>query len=92
MILYKKKVFFPGAGVTNSEEFEKLIGALRDEFRGHSSKEWNESNLGNGEFKKILRWEMMKGGLTPVRQPLDKVVNKVFKGYLCDIYDMWEIT
>ena len=35
---------------------------------------------------------MMKGGLTPVRQPLDKVVNKVFKGYLCDIYDMWEIT
>ena len=27
-IMYKKKVFFPGAGVTNSEEFGKLIGDL----------------------------------------------------------------
>ena len=34
----------------------------------------------------------MKGGLTPVRQPLDTVVNKVFKGYLHDIYDLWELT
>ena len=34
----------------------------------------------------------MKGGLTPVGQPLDKVVNKVFKGYLRDNYDLWALT
>ena len=34
----------------------------------------------------------MKGGLTPVGQPLDKVNNKVFKGYLCDIYHIQELT
>ena len=39
----------------------------------------------------MLRWEIIKGGLTPVGQPLDKVVNKVFKGYLRDIYDMWAL-
>ena len=33
----------------------------------------------------------MKGVITLVGQPLDKVVNKVLKGYLCDIYDMWEL-
>ena len=33
----------------------------------------------------------MKGGLTPVGHPLDKVVNILFKGYLCDIYGMWEL-
>ena len=30
----------------------------------------------------------MKGVITLVGQPLDKVVNKVLKGYLCDIYDL----
>ena len=30
----------------------------------------------------------MKGGLTPAGQTLDKVVNKVLTGYLCDIYDI----
>ena len=29
---------------------------------------------------------------TPVRQPLDKVVNILFKGYICEIYDLWALT
>ena len=40
----------------------------------------------------MLHWNIMKGGLTPVAQPLDKVVNKVFKGYLRDYYDQWSLT
>ena len=34
----------------------------------------------------------MKDGLIPVGQPLDKVVNKVLKGYLRDFYDLWAFT
>ena len=34
----------------------------------------------------------MKGGLNPAGQPLDKVVNKVFKGYDRDIYYLWALT
>ena len=59
--MYKKEVLFPGAGVTNSEEFEKRIGALCVDFRGHSSKECKEFNLGNRERKNMLRWEIHEG-------------------------------
>ena len=78
--------------MTNSEEFEKRIGALCDDFRGHSFKECKEFNLGNRERKNMLRWEIMKGVLTPVIKFCDKVMNKVFKGYLYDIYDLWALT
>ena len=33
----------------------------------------------------------MKGGLTPVGHPLDKVVNNVLKGYIHYIYYLWEL-
>ena len=91
-ILYEKKVLLPGAGIKDIEKFEKRIGALCDDFKGHSSAECKGFNLGNLERRKNLRWKIMKGGLTPVGQPLDKVVNKVFKGHLRDIYDMWSLT
>ena len=78
--------------MTNSEEFEKRIGALCVDFRGHSSKECKEFNLCNRERKNMLRWKIMKDRLIPVGQTLDKVVNKVFEGYFRDIYDMWALT
>ena len=34
----------------------------------------------------------MKGGLTPSGQPLDKVVNKVSKSFLYEVYDVWSLT
>ena len=78
--------------MTKSEDFEKRIGALCDDFRGHRSKYCKEFNVGNREHKNMMNWESIKGGLTPVGKPLDKVANKLFKGYLCDIYDLWELT
>ena len=34
----------------------------------------------------------MGGGLTPEVQPLNKTTNKVFKGYLCNLYDLYSLT
>jgi len=31
----------------------------------------------------------MPGGLTPVAQPFDKVINKVFKAYFRDLYNLY---
>ena len=39
----------------------------------------------------MLNWLIMKGGITPVRQPLYKVVNKVFKIFIREIYDVWAL-
>ena len=33
----------------------------------------------------------MKGVLTPVGQPIDRLVNKVFKGYLRELYDIFAL-
>ena len=91
-VLYEKKVLFPTAGVTDIDNFEHRIGALCGDFKGHSAAECKSFNLGTEERKKMLRWEVMKGGITPVGQPLDKVVNRVFKGFLKDLYDLWLLT
>ena len=40
----------------------------------------------------MLKWVVIKGVLTPVAQPLDKLVNKVFKGYLRELYDIYALT
>ena len=74
------------------DEFAQRIGVLCDDFTGHSAAECKQFTKGNTERQKILNWEIMKGGLTPAAQPLDKVVNKVFKSFLRDIYDHWSLT
>jgi len=35
---------------------------------------------------------IIPGGLTPVAQPLNNVINKVFKAYFRDLYDMYIIS
>ena len=56
---------------------------LSDNFKGHSTKQGKEK-IKQHQF---LSWIIMGGGLTPVAQPLDKVVNKIFKGFFHDYYD-----
>ena len=92
-VVYLKKVLLPAAGVNrDADAFPRRIGVLCDDFRGHSAAECKAFTRGNNERKKMLKWEIMPGGLTPVAQPLDKVVNKVFKSFLRDIYDHWSLT
>ena len=44
------------------------------------------------QVRPFLGWLIIDGGLTPVNQPLDKTVNRVFKGHLRDCYDQWSLT
>ena len=47
------------------------------------------------EFCKLLTFltpDIIPGSLTPVAQPLDKVINRVFKAYFWDLYDQYILT
>ena len=92
MVLCDNKVLFPGAGVINAEEFDKQIITLCGDFRGHNSARCNAFNTFRHERRKMLNWLIMKCGLTPVGQPLDNFVNKLFNIFLCDFYDVWALT
>ena len=37
----------------------------------------------------MLKWLMMDGGITPKSQPLDVLINKVFKGFFRDLFKEW---
>eukprot|EP00956_Cyclotella_meneghiniana_P036000 scaffold120055_cov77-Cyclotella_meneghiniana.AAC.2 len=78
-VVYLKKVPLPAAGVNrDADAFPRHIGVLCDDFKGHSAAECKAFTRGNNKRKKMLKWEIMPGGLTPVAQPLDKVVNKAW--------------
>ena len=40
----------------------------------------------------IFNPEIILSGLAPVAQPLDKVINKVFKGHFRGLYDLYILT
>ena len=61
------------------------IGLLLDAFRGHFDKKVKAHNA-NHPF---LKWLMMDGGITPKDQPLDILINKVFKGFFGDLFKEW---
>ena len=86
--LILKKVILPGMGMKEDGTSTKKIGLLWDEFRGHSAAIVKEFCKSMSFFSP----EIIPGGLTPVAQPLNKVINKVFKAYLRDLYDLYILT
>ena len=86
--LILKKVILPGMGMEKDGTSEQQIGLLWDEFRGHSSKVVKEFCTSLPCFTPNI----IHGGLTPVAQPLDKVINKVFKAYFRDLYKQYILT
>ena len=62
-------------GMKSDGTSDEKIGLLWDEFRAHSSavvKEYCQS-------LPFFHPEIIPGGLTPVAQPLDKVINKALR-------------
>ena len=87
--LILKKVILPELGMDmTTETSPEQIGLIWDEFRGHSAAIVKEYCLSLPFFHP----EIIPGGLTPVAQPLDKVINKVFKGHFRDLYDLYILT
>ena len=91
-ILYKKKVLLLGVGVVNAEEFNMRVLDLCDDFRGHSAKAVKSFNRGHHVHRHMLKWIIMKGVMAPIGQPLYRLVNKVFKGYLRELYGIFVLT
>lgn len=95
--LILKEVIFPELGVFEG----KRSGVLVDDFKGHSNKVVKDYVL---EFKsgdddddeedryQLVDFNIMAGGITPVCQPIDMIVGKVFKGNYRDLYDDYMLT
>ena len=82
------KVFLPFLDIKQGETPDHQSTVLVDDFRGHSAEEVKERTLTMTDF---LRWEIMAGGITPKAQPLDVLINKVFKGYFRDLFESWSL-
>ena len=61
------------------------VGSVLDAFRGHFYKKVKAHNANHP----LLKWLMMDGGIAPKAQPLDALINKVFKGFLRDLFEDW---
>src|SRR5210317_299623 len=84
--VYLKKVILPAAGYDKETgECENKVGVLWDDFKSHSTAQVKTFC----ESLDFLSVDILPGGLTPCGQPLDKVINKVFKGYFRDMYDQY---
>lgn len=60
-----------------------------DDFKGHSAEIVKEKTLA---MKEHFKWEIMAGGITPKAQPLDVLINKVWKGLFRDLFEEWSLT
>ena len=70
-----------------NEVLDKPAGLVLDAFRGHFDKKVKAVT----EIIEELSWLLMDGGITPVAQPLDVLINKVFKGFFRDLFEEWAL-
>ena len=83
---YLKKVYFPAVGAIDGVLSEPS-GLLLDAFRGHYEKSVKDYT----EPMEMLDWLLMDGGITPKAQPLDVLINKVFKSFFRDLFEEWSL-
>lgn len=84
---YLDKVFFPSMAA-EGRELKEPAGLLLDAFRGHFADEVKQVTE---PMKDMLSWLLMDGGITPKAQPLDVLINKVFKGLYRDLFEEWSL-
>ena len=66
---------------------KETVGLVLDAFRGHFGNKVNAHNANHP----LLKWLMMDGGIIPKAQPLDVLINKVFKGLFRDLFEEWSL-
>ena len=79
---YLKKVFSPEVDVEDGT-LKEPVGLVLDAFRGHFDKKIKAHNANHP----LLKWLMMDGDITPKSQPLDVLINKVFKEFFRDLFE-----
>ena len=82
---YLDEVYFPEVGLDADGELLNNSGLVLDAFRGHYVKEVKAVT----EPMEKLDWLLMDGGITPKAQPLDVLINKLFKGFYRDLFEKW---
>ena len=85
--LYLKKFIFTGVCVSSEGTCDHRVGLPSVEFKAHRCPPVKE-------FCKSLNFldvEIIGDGLTSECQPLYKAINKVFKGYFCDLYKLYSL-
>ena len=82
-----QRVFLPHLGIVDGKA-DHFSVVLVDDFCGHSDMQAEEVTVSMSD---VLKWEIMASGITPKAQPLNVLVNKVFKGYFCDLFKKWSL-
>ncbi len=85
-LLYYNEVYLPEVCDSNGDLSEPS-GLLLDAFSGHFDKKVKEVT----EPIELLHWLLMDGGITPKGQPLDALINKVYKGGFRDYFEEWSL-
>ena len=84
---YLNKVYFPEVGGVVAGDLKEPCGLLLDAFRGHHDQKVKDVT----EPMENLDWLLMDGGITPKAQPLDVLINKIFKGFFRDLFEEWSL-
>ena len=77
-----KKVILPDIGVSSYGTYDNIVGILWDDLKAHSCPSVKEYCISFSCLDVLI----LGRGLTPEDKTLNKVSNKVFKGYFCDLY------
>ena len=87
--LILKKVILPRAGAdVNVGGGDYQVFLMWGDFKGHLCPKVKSFFL----YQDNLDVDISTGGLTPVDQPLEKVINNLFKAVFRDLYDQYMIT
>lgn len=83
-------VILPEIGLVDNEGDPTGVpgGILVDDFKGHSKQCVKDKT----KSVPLLNFQIMSGGITPKGQPLDVLVNRAFKSFYRDEYDMYLLT
>ena len=86
--MYLKKVILTCEDISYKVTCDHRVGIIWYGFKAHSFPPVKDFL----RYHNFLDIDIMGGRLTPEGQPLDKAINKVFKGYFRNLYTLYSLT